>query len=145
MASLDSIIAGYVEPDMRQAIRKMAGDHPVSLLHEKFWGRSMEEEEETWHAQNAEMLDVHLADCEDSVEGELSEYRRGCYALSFGENLLLPRVTKIWVRTEYILLDDAIEEHFAKTVLSPQCGAVVLTGQPGTGEKLLSIPTLAPS
>jgi hypothetical protein len=105
----------------------------------------MGEEEEAWRAQNAEMLDAHLADSEeseDTVDDELSDYRRGCYALSFGENRILS-FAKIWIRAEYILLYDAIEQHYAETARSPKTGAVVLTGQPGTGEKLLSIPDVS--
>jgi hypothetical protein len=43
-----------------------------------------------------------------------------------------------WVRADYILLYDAVEEHDAEATLSPMSGAVVLTGQPGTGERVLS-------
>jgi hypothetical protein len=142
-AALLTVLLDFARDDILKAITK-ANDHdPMSLRHKKFWGQDMESEEAIWQSENAEMLKAHVVDVEDNEdEGEASEdeeregpfvdYRKGFYAIRFGEELQMP-VTNIWVRADYLLLYDRIEQHYQGISRLSQSGVVVLTGQPGCG------------
>jgi hypothetical protein len=143
VASLRSVIAGFIKGDIINSFRKLEPDDPVHFLWENFWDKSIELEESEWRGENTGMLDAHVADVEQSDEEDIVDYKRGCYVLKLNLKLRL-RVTKIWVRAEYLLLYEAIEEYYKDTIKSPSSSAVVLTGQPGCGE-FIAVLTLVPA
>lgn len=108
---------------------------PVEL-HEKFWGKSMKDEEEEWrNAQRGkepvddERMDVDDADAEPIDEAD----KAGCYMLDIGIEEF--RVKKIWIRADYIRTFDCLVSHCEKRPKTKSPSAVV-TGQPGIGEFL---------
>jgi hypothetical protein len=133
----------YTNDEIVNAITRAKPLNKMSLRHKEFWGRDMGLEEVVWKSENATMLTEHMANVEDTVdEGEASEgeesvgrfvdYREGCFPIRFGKGLLIPD-SEIWVRADYLLLYDRIEEHYNRMTELSHTGAVILTGQPGCG------------
>jgi hypothetical protein len=131
-APLNSILVEYLGDRVTKAIDRLKDNHPMSLLRNKFWGETMELDEATWRTENADMLNAHAREIEESEEGEFVDYRQGSHVLQFDDELRVP-IHKIWVRADYLLLYDELEQGYERTTKFPKSGAVVLTGQPGCG------------
>jgi len=131
---------------------KVRSDRPLALLHAKFWGRSMVDEEQVWCNSQPLTLaignesrdkdqdgDEFMDKCSDRTvdEGQGTDLDDddiipGCYLLDIGIEGL--NITKLWVRAEYIRVYDFIE-YYHKNPSFPRerAPAVVVTGQPGIG------------
>jgi hypothetical protein len=91
---------------------KLDGDDPLTVLHAKFWGKSMAIEEQEWRSvqwgdparardqdqDEDDPMDEHLDEDDDIIPG--------CYPLDLGIN-----VPKIWIRADYIRIYDFLEAH----------------------------------
>jgi hypothetical protein len=133
-SSLASIIGPYQEFLTRWQSFKVSS--PISLpfqWHAKFWGKSMEIEEQQWLEGSGlggdEPMDVDTSEGEDSDD----DFIKGCYTLEIGiKYFWIPRV---WIRAEYIRIYNALEAYYQKRPsISNQAPAAVITGQPGIGE-----------
>jgi hypothetical protein len=125
MASLRSVIKGFVD---LSSLTSLQPEDPLRLIHQKFWGHSWTSEKEAWRSENVEELAAHSADVGGSEADNFVDYRDGCYVLPFSET------RKIWVRADYLLIYEAIDEYFEET--KSNAAAVVLTGQPGIADYL---------
>jgi hypothetical protein len=116
---------------------------PLAQLHAKFWGISMEGEEKEWRdaqppmpAAGGELRDKHQhADERTDEDGDDldDDIIPGCYFLDIGiEGLEYPR---IWIRADYIRTYDALENHYQRPAYSHRAPAAVITGEPGIGER----------
>jgi hypothetical protein len=131
--SLASVVGFQPEP-----LVKIPPIHPLARLHAKFWGKSMQDEEEEWRMaqppiseaggepgdQGQDMMDVDSNTNDDIISG--------CYALKIDvEGLVYP---SIWIRADYKRIYDALEEHYNTLDVLPWTPGAVVTGQPGIGE-----------
>jgi hypothetical protein len=133
------------------------GDQPLALLHAKFWGKSMADEEQEW--LNAQLADpamgseLGLGDQEveermyDVVDERMvvdetvddattthpdDDIIPGCYMLDIGIDGI--QFSKIWIRAEYIRIFNSLNAYYNTPVFQPRAPAAVVTGQPGIGE-----------
>ena len=61
------------------------------------------------------------------------DFIKGCYSLEIGIKRL--RISRFWIRAEYIRIYNALEAYYQKRPSIPnQAPAAVITGQPGIGE-----------
>jgi hypothetical protein len=115
----------------------LRSDDLFSLLHAKFWGTSMEEEERQWRASQPTAGDDEDGRNNNTEEEDDDNIIPGCYLLdlTLGGSLLdQPLPLKIWVRADYKRIYDYVEYHYNnKSHLPYQAPAVVVTGQPGIG------------
>ena len=137
-----------------QALVKPGDLHTLTLLHEKFWARSMAHDETEWrNAQSKSGVQHHDEDGnehEDENEGNKMEADDGdddddgddgndddddndddipgCYLLNIG-------FRQLWIRSDYIRVFNAIQDYYSwyakPRAITP---SIVLTGQPGIGE-----------
>ena len=133
--------------------------HPLALLHAKFWGKNMVDEEQQWlNAQQAspatgsefglrvqeeeermdavvnEKMVVDETAVVDETMDELDpddDVISGCYMLDIGIDGLF---SKVWIRAEYIRIFNAINAYYDDPPLIDRAPCVVITGQPGIGE-----------
>lgn len=95
----------------------------LSMFHAKYWGVSIDQDESTWVGAHGQLM---------AIEG--SEVVRGCFALDLDSNYFT--TSKLWVRRDYLRIYDRCDSHYEHIRnnghLSP---SVVITGQPGIGER----------
>jgi hypothetical protein len=109
-------------------------EDPFTLLHAKWWGKSMAIEEQEWRRYQS--LDPGGDDSMDEdvdkgLETDVDDdVIPGCYLLDLGDDF-----SEIWIRADYIRIYDFLEAHY-KTNPAPsfRAPAAVITGQPGVGE-----------
>jgi hypothetical protein len=120
-------------------------DHPLHLLHAKFWGKSMADEEQEWvRSSNNQDGEGRMRGFRNDQDGDdrtsedgderTDEYdiMPGCYLLEIGIDGL--EYSKFWIRSDYIRAYDRVEEHFkTRAPTNNRPPAAVLTGQPGIG------------
>ena len=141
-SSLASIIGPYQEFLTGWQSFKLSS--PILLpfqWHAKFWGKSMEDEEQEWRNAQPPTVSVQgsgLGDDKpmdvDTSEGEDldDDFIKGCYSLEIGIKRL--RISRVWIRAEYIRIYNALEAYYQKRPsISNQALAAVITGQPGIG------------
>ena len=126
LGSIISRSKGTTEPwDLWE---KLGDTEPLSQLHEKFWCKSMVEEQNAWREarktvnrdeakdkenveQDEDKEDVYDDDDDDDDEDE--DVTGPCrYVLDIGIEGLI--VTKLWVRAEYVRIYDYCAEHCEK-------------------------------
>jgi hypothetical protein len=135
---------------------KLHSCEPLALLHAKFWGRSMVDEEKEWRNSRPPVLAIGSEFGDKDQDGDermdedsdetMDEGQRtdldddivpGCYLLDIGIEGL--DFSKIWIRAEYKRVYDFLEIHYKKpSVPLGRAPAAVLTGQPGIGAFSLS-------
>ena len=141
-SSLASIIGPYQE--FLTCLQSSKLTSPIFLpfqWHAKFWGKSMEDEEQQWRDAQPPMsveggglggdepMDVDTSEGEDLDD----DFIKGCYSLEIGIKRL--RIPKVWIRAEYIRIYNALEAYYQKRPsITNQAPAAVITGQPGIGE-----------
>jgi hypothetical protein len=124
---------------------KSSSDSLPAQWHEKFWGKSMAEEEQKW--RDAQLLkplegsglgnepwggDESMYMGMSEAEGLDDDVIEGCYSLEVDiEGFAYPR---IWIRAEYIRIYNALESHYAEPSYPYLAPSAVITGQPGIGE-----------
>ena len=136
------------------------GDSTLALLHAKFWGKSMEDEEQEWltaQAIPATGSEFGLGDREgeERMHGVVDEKMivddtideatttdpdddiiPGCYMLDVGiDGIPLP---KFWIRAEYIRIFNSLEIYYNAPMVQSRAPCAVVTGQPGIGELVAS-------
>ena len=106
--------------------------HPLSRLHEKFWGKGMAEEEGQWFKNQG--IPPKFGDMDDE-----SDIGPGCCILNIG----MEDCPQLWVRSEYIRMYDFCNEIYNRP-RSPYAMTplVVITGQPGIGQCFAASSTL---
>ena len=129
---------------------RVRSDH-LAQFHTKFWGKSMEEEEEEWrNAQPPPLTGDEGHDRDDKMDGDRdgdagmdedegmdqgdkdNDVIPGCYMLDISIEGL--EISKMWIRAEYIQIFDYIEAFFKKPGFPPgRPPSAVITGQPGIG------------
>ena len=143
------------------------GDQPLALLHAKFWGKSMADEEQEWlnalpvpamgsesvlgdqegEERMYEVVDERMVVDETAVVDETMDEAMtadpdddlipGCYVLDIDIDGI--PCSKIWIRAEYIRIFNALSAYYNTPVFQPQAPAVVITGQPGIGKLVASL------
>jgi hypothetical protein len=117
--------------------------HPLAQWHAKFWGKSMEDEEEKWRKECSPIPEVggepraqtqDRDECMDLDEDVDDDIISGCYALDIDVEAKAARLPSIWIRADYIRIYDALEEHYNTIVNLPWTPGAVVTGQPGIGQ-----------
>lgn len=106
---------------------KIDDDVPLAMFHEKFWGKSMEDEEAEWRRGYAErgFRDERLDEDDDMMPG--------CYFFDIGIDGL--GMSSLWIRADYIRIYDFFQTYFNKYAKPRgRAPSAVLTGQPGIGE-----------
>ncbi len=107
---------------------RLHNTHALARLHRKFWGQSMQGEPEN------KSLNVDWD--EDAEEDEEDGIGPGCYILDLG----IPDIgrSKLWIRREYIRLYKYYNEYLESRRKEQVPPSVVITGQPGIGERFVS-------
>lgn len=107
-------------------LRELDDEALLSKLHTKFWNQSIDDEESTWAGARGTL-----------PETDESDIVRGCFTLEV--NIPNFRISKLWVRKEYIRFYDQCNSHYEnfdwKQDLSP---CAIITGQLGIGERFSS-------
>jgi hypothetical protein len=119
-------------------------DDPLALLHAKFWGKNMVDEEQQWllNAQQASPATGSETAVVDETMDEATtmdpddDLISGCYMLDIGIDGL--EISKLWIRAEYIRVFNSVNTYYDKPMLAPGAPCVVVTGQPGIGELVTS-------
>ena len=95
---------------------------PPSMLHAKFWAKSIDEDRSEWEKEQGG----------EPTEIEGSDVGPGCFLLDLGiESFAFSR---LWVRKDYIRLYDVCNTYFNEIInLHVPPPSVVITGQPGIG------------
>jgi hypothetical protein len=107
---------------------------PLALFHEKFWGKSMKDEESEWRkSQIRTDQDQDETTNQEEITDMDDDIIPGCYAL----DISIPRipVSHLWIRADYIRVFNyfqAFYDKHAKPMAKVPSG--VLTGQPGIGK-----------
>jgi hypothetical protein len=162
VASLASVIGspelgeGHSNNFIEWSSSRVSRDYPVAQLHAKFWGKSMDDEEEEWRktqppipSTGSELqhedqdIDDRMDEGADESDGtdRDDDVIPGCYMLHLGIDGL--DISDIWIRAEYIRIFDYIEAFFNKPRNRPvRAPSVVITGQPGIGAFSLVIPSI---
>jgi hypothetical protein len=124
-----------------QPWNKLEDDDRFGEFHAKFWGKSMVDEEEEWHNLQSShttdddviMDDGYDKDTDDTDADTDHEFIPGCYELNISPNPVSD-FSKIWIRADYIRVYKYAESKYDRCYKYRKAQAVVLTGQPGTGE-----------
>ena len=107
-------------------LRELDDEALFSKLHTKLWNQSIDDEESTWAGAHGTLPETDECDIV-----------RGCFTLEV--NIPNFRISKLWVRKEYIRFYDQCNSHYEnfdrKQDLSP---CAIITGQPGIGERFSS-------
>jgi|SRR6266550_5481428 len=143
-STLVSVIGPYEELSEWQSFKLS----PVKLAaqwHAKFWGKSMEDEEQEWrnaqlampmegsglgneHWGEDESMDVDMSE----EQGLDDDFIKGCYFLEIG---IGSTPLRIWIRAEYISIYNVLEAHYQKpSYANRRAPVAVITGQPEIGE-----------
>jgi hypothetical protein len=90
--------------------------HPLAQLHSRFWGTSMQEEEEAWRAKerlnaapagpsdNNRKPNENPGNGTDESEDDDDDITPGCYVLDINNDAI--RIKRIWIRVSVFLLGD---------------------------------------
>jgi len=163
----ESTFASIVKiPSYMQLWPILDEDQPLSLLHAKFWGENMADEEQQWliaqQASPATGSEYGLRDQEgeermDAVVDEMvvdetavvdetmdkattrdpdDDIIPGCYMLDIDIHGL--KFSKLWIRAEYIRVFNSVKAYYDETTSESGAPCVVVTGQPGIGELVIS-------
>ena len=138
-------------------------------LHSKFWGKSMEEEEQQW--RDSQLSEDHRSrtqggdeDMDPDVDERMDQDANNIakdgnitedadditeiVSVDEDEDIIkgchvldigVRTIKKIWVRAEYIRAYDYFEKHYDAAAKVELEPGAVLTGQPGIGELLASL------
>jgi hypothetical protein len=100
---------------------KLSGDHKLSRLFSKYWGKDIEHDAKQWRKSHSS---VRI--------NPTVEIGPECFGLDLGIEL---RYSRMWVRQDYIRIYDYCsrrhEEGPSSVTEAPR--SVVITGQPGIG------------
>ena len=141
----------------------LGGGHTLALLHAKFWGKSMADEEQEW--LNAQLAipatesEFGLGDREgeERMHGVVEEKMGVDETVVVDDTMdeatttdpdddIIPgcymvdigidgfQFLKFWIRAEYIRIFNSIDVYYNTPVDLPQAPCAVVTGQPGIGE-----------
>ena len=83
--SLDSVVF----PERIDRWTKLCDNQPLAQLHVKFWGKSMAEEEEAWHARQHSTSNLSNSENDD--------IQPGCYVLNINNDAIKMRSIWVWV------------------------------------------------
>lgn len=107
---------------------KLEDDDPLSELQAKYWGQKIEDEAKGWHMSHP------------AVEvDEDNDIGPDCFVLNLGPNL---KHSKLWVRKDYIRIYDYCSKRYNEgpNSIVDRARSVVITGHPGVGVFLSSVP-----
>jgi hypothetical protein len=125
-ANLDSIFADASDS---APWSKLKDSHVLSQLRSKFWGKRIQEEAEEWRKSHPTV-----------TVDEDNDIGRDCYMLDLGIEL---ERSKLWVRQDYIRIYDYCSKRHEEgpSSATETARSVAITGQPGVGVFLSSIPS----
>ena len=127
-------------PALLEETPKLRDHGLLSVLHKKFWGKSMADEEQEWRSSlpptptmDGDTDDLMQDDGDEGLDetGMNDDIAQapGCYVLDLGHPF-----PKLWIRPEYILIYDYLDDYYRKPSHLRRAPAAVITGQPGVGE-----------
>jgi len=112
-------------------LTKLDDEGDLSVLHAKFWGVSIDQDERAWVEAHGQLM-----------ENDGSEVVQGCFALDLHIRRLM--VSKLWVRKDYWRIYDHCRSHCESVLTARENGFLsrppiaIITGQPGIGECFFS-------
>ena len=106
-------------------LTKLDDNGDLSVLHAKFWGVSIDQDERAWVEAHGQLM-----------ENDGSEVVQGCFILDLHIRTLM--VSKLWVRKDYWRIYDHCRSHCESVLMARKNGSLppiaIITGQPGIGE-----------
>jgi hypothetical protein len=102
MSSESSLTSVVSIPEFLEKWKRVADHNPLAQLHSRFWGTSMQEEEEAWRANNRKPNENVGNGIDESEDDEDDDIIPGCYVLDINNDAIC--IKRIWVRVSVFLL-----------------------------------------
>lgn len=99
MSSESSLTSVVSIPEFLEKWERVADHNPLAQLHSRFWGTSMQEEEEAWRANNRKPNENLGNGIDESDDDDIIP---GCYVLDINNDAIW--IKSIWVRVSVFLI-----------------------------------------